>query len=461
MLTNENMIPFPGSSYHVKSMRGIFNSPNGFCYYEGYYHLFYQYRLLPGDLHQLVWGHLRSRDLVYWQTVPIDLPVKNQSFTGQYFAGSVLIKKDVLYLIYTSTQQNSNYSLTYNQNIAFSRDAVTFTPDYHNPVLSSADQLHWRKLSNPQIWEHDGKYFLLLKGVDDHQQQQALIYTANNLHHWLYLGAILPLPLKAKAQVEYLNLLHLNGKDILLVSYLGAKDQHGQHHTQSYYCYGNLNYQQVSFQKPEWQRLDFGHNSGITQTLLAPDGRYLIMGWLDNDPTSNQACETTRSLMLPRELTFEEGHLFMHPIAELQDLRQELLQDCQLIPQKQQIILQNQLNFELNLNLDLSTWSGQELTLDWLDAHDQVLLQLQYRRDQKRLVLHRHDSTSDAPATLKDSASLKLQIFGDQNSLEIFVNDGYLTFSESYHFLTPPQIRFSCDQPLKTHCQAYQLETLP
>ena len=59
--------------YHVSPEHGWINDPNGFSYFQGYYHLFYQYypdEPIWGPMH---WGHVRSKDLVHWERLPIAL----------------------------------------------------------------------------------------------------------------------------------------------------------------------------------------------------------------------------------------------------------------------------------------------------------------------------------------------------------------------------------------------------
>ena len=64
---------------YVKPKDYWMNDPNGFIYYKGMYHLFYQcfpYGPRWGRMH---WGHVVSKDLVNWEEQGIAL-LKEQDF---------------------------------------------------------------------------------------------------------------------------------------------------------------------------------------------------------------------------------------------------------------------------------------------------------------------------------------------------------------------------------------------
>ena len=60
-------------AFHVSPYVGWMNDPNGFSYYQGEYHLFYQYN--PYDTHwdSMHWGHVVSKDLLHWEYLPAAL----------------------------------------------------------------------------------------------------------------------------------------------------------------------------------------------------------------------------------------------------------------------------------------------------------------------------------------------------------------------------------------------------
>ncbi|MDE6942600.1 MAG: glycoside hydrolase family 32 protein, partial [Lachnospiraceae bacterium] len=71
---SEKMIPADHRpSFHLSVRTGWMNDPNGFSYYKGRYHMFYQY--YPYDSHwdSMHWGHAVSEDLIHWEHLGIAL----------------------------------------------------------------------------------------------------------------------------------------------------------------------------------------------------------------------------------------------------------------------------------------------------------------------------------------------------------------------------------------------------
>ena len=55
---------------HFTAQRGWLNDPNGLFYYEGEWHLFYQWGPTANPFNNIFWGHAVSRDLVRWKHLP-------------------------------------------------------------------------------------------------------------------------------------------------------------------------------------------------------------------------------------------------------------------------------------------------------------------------------------------------------------------------------------------------------
>lgn len=70
------------NQFHFSPEANWMNDPNGMVYYEGEYHLFYQYHPYGTKWGSLHWGHAVSSDLVHWEHLPVAL---SPDIHGQIF----------------------------------------------------------------------------------------------------------------------------------------------------------------------------------------------------------------------------------------------------------------------------------------------------------------------------------------------------------------------------------------
>ena len=77
---------------HLRAPGNWMNDPNGFIYFQGKYHLFYQYFPYAPVWGTMHWGHAVSEDLVHWEHLGTALfPTKAYDQNG-VFSGSGLEK---------------------------------------------------------------------------------------------------------------------------------------------------------------------------------------------------------------------------------------------------------------------------------------------------------------------------------------------------------------------------------
>ena len=134
---------------------GWINDPNGFVRFNKEYHLFYQYHPYSSEWGPMHWGHAKSKDLVFWQHLPVALApsekydLGNNELYGCY-SGSAVVENDELVLVYTGHIQ-SNIPLEV-QCIASSKDGINFYKHPQNPVINNFPQDGSKDFRDTKVW---------------------------------------------------------------------------------------------------------------------------------------------------------------------------------------------------------------------------------------------------------------------------------------------------------------------
>lgn len=165
--------------YHFTRPDGYLNDPNGLCFWEGRWHLFYQ----AGDPGCIHWGHAVSDDMIYWRDLPYAIFPKVEPFC---FSGGTCIDEEnhrviAAYYGYTGyTGFNSDDGYKCGIVIATSSDPLLLNWTKVNdgqPVIPDRDAPCWTQPDAPPvkdqkpyqvfdsyIWKEDGVYYLLTAG---------------------------------------------------------------------------------------------------------------------------------------------------------------------------------------------------------------------------------------------------------------------------------------------------------
>ncbi|MBO6152777.1 MAG: glycoside hydrolase family 32 protein, partial [Clostridia bacterium] len=129
--------------FHLSARVGWMNDPNGFSFYMGQYHMFYQYH--PYDSHwgPMHWGHAVSTDLLHWEYLPAALaPDRIYDRDGCFSGNAITLPDGRQMLMYTGIineiGEGGKTQEVQTQNLAFG-DGLDYEKYEGNPVLTDAD----------------------------------------------------------------------------------------------------------------------------------------------------------------------------------------------------------------------------------------------------------------------------------------------------------------------------------
>jgi fructan beta-fructosidase len=183
--------------YHFSPREHWTNDPNGLVYFEGEYHLFYQYNPFGDVWGHMSWGHAVSRDLLHWRELPVALAEENGTmiFTGSTVvdgrntSGFCANGKPCLVAIYTGhTLEIAGHAAIQTQNLAYSNDrGRTWTKYRGNPVLN----LNLRNFRDPHVlWSEAAHRWVMAVALpNDHK---VLFYGSSDLKEWTRLSEFGP-----------------------------------------------------------------------------------------------------------------------------------------------------------------------------------------------------------------------------------------------------------------------------
>ena len=143
--------------YHYVNPENRLNDPNGLCFWQGRWHLFYQ-GYPPEDPRQH-WGHAVSDDLIHWRDLPYAIYPNPERCC---FSGSTLVEKDRVIAMYHGTVVGNM--------VAVSDDPLLLnwkkvTGKAVIPVKNPDGSVPPYRVFDPCIWRKDGIYYSLSAGT--------------------------------------------------------------------------------------------------------------------------------------------------------------------------------------------------------------------------------------------------------------------------------------------------------
>ena len=432
-------------AFHATPTIGWMNDPNGFSMYKGECHLFYQYHPYSNEWGPMHWGHLKTRDFIRWERLPAALaPDKDYDAAGCFSGGAVELPDGRQMLMYTGVQRGHNAE-GYIQDIQAQciavGDGVNYEKILDNPVLDAKDLPEGGSaidFRDPKVWqEEDGTFYAVIGNRTEDGSGAILLYQSRDGIKWEFVRTLDRSCNQYGKMWECPDFFPLDGKQVLITSPQEMNPVGLEFHAgNGTVCFiGDYVPQGKGFTRQYVQAIDYGLDFYAPQTLLSPDGRRIMIAWMQNWGTVGAKpfhCRWFGQMTLPRELLVKNGRLYQNPVRELENYR-----SCCVIHHNIPVCGEVNLPGIQGRMLDMTVTvrpTGGEL-YRWFrirvakDGEHETIIR--YRPSDGTLKIDRtrsglpHDIVHTRSFLVRPrDGEIKLRMILDRFSVEVFVNDG-------------------------------------
>ena len=417
--------------YHYVNPEGRLNDPNGLCFWQGRWHLFYQ--AYPPEDSRQHWGHAVSDDLVHWRDLPLAIYPNPERCC---FSGSTLVEEDRVIAMYHGTAvgnmvATSSDPLLLNWKKVTGRAVIPMeNPDGSRPPY---------RVFDPCIWKKDGVYYSLSAGTlpdgpGGKPVRANFLLRSKNLANWEYLHPFVendryslvgddgacPYFWPIGEKHILLHFSHMSGGKYLLGDYDKARDK------LVVTAGGDFNFGPAA-------------PAGVHAPSAAPDGKRGVIVIFNMNPA--KPTEGWNQIMtLPRRLTLiGQDQLAIVPAGDIESLRgQHQHVDAMTLPANEEVVLDSVRGNAMEIVAEIDPKGSPMVEMNVLRSPN--------REEFTRIALFKHrgyrgkslitiDSSyasllpdvrsrapETAPVSLGRDEPLKLRVFIDKSVVEVFIN---------------------------------------
>ena len=408
---------------HFSPKRGWMNDPNGLFFKDGIFHMYFQHN--PFSNHHfstnVSWGHSTSTDGVHFKEHNDVIMPRNSRL--HIASGSAIVDRynisgmgeDTVLAAYTDLPTiqyhgRSDVTTGMGQNLLYSKnDGFTYTYFDKNPIINVPDYKDWR---DPKILQLD-KETLCIAVYETFEDKNCIsFYKSGDCVNWEFCSRIMNL-------YECPDLFLLNVKET-------GEKLWGLYGASGKYKIGVFeNYEYRELEEPGY--IDYGDCVYAGQTFnnyIDSDIR-LYMAWMrDHEHTwnyvegePNKSFGFSQSMSLMTELSLHktaDGYrLFRKPVSKLKSLRKNSKKI--VLNGNAELPVPSELVFEMDKNKDFSiTVCGKGFS---------------YNGE-----MNEFTTTSKKQGKIHGDGKMKIRIFADTRTIEIFVNDEVgMSFSQKFN----------------------------
>ncbi len=365
------------------------------------------------------WGHAVSADLVRYEHRPVALaPREPYELPNGCYSGSAVDDDGTLTLIYTAAGREP---IRQTQCIATSADGLRFEKCDANPVIPAPPpQGDPGDFRDPKVWRHDGAWWMVV-GSRHGELGNVLLYRSDDLRAWEYVSVVCQSDGRGGSMWECPDLFPLGDRHALVISPCGVEPR------KSVTMVGEFDYATGRFTPERQMDTDYGPGFYAPQSFIDARGRRVMFGWMTATwgTSPGRAYGWAGALTLPRLVTAgPDGMPRFAPLPELQALRQEQLDPAAVEGNSLEVLAEFEVgrDAEFGLSVLRSEDGAQETRVVYDEASGRLTI------DWERSGAVESGRRS-APLPVGPGGRLKLHVFVDRSSVEVFADGGRAVLS--------------------------------
>ena len=432
-------------TYHYVNPENRLNDPNGLCFWQGRWHLFYQ-GYPPEDPRQH-WGHAVSDDLIHWRDLPYAIYPNPERCC---FSGAALVEKDRVIAMYHGTEVGnmvavSDDPLLLNWKKVTGRAVIPINRDESAPPY---------RVFDPCIWKKGGLYYSLsagtLPGPGGKRVRANFLFRSKDLAKWEYLHPFVE-------DDRY----SLVGDDGACPYFWPIGDKHillhFSHMSGGKYLLGDYDERRDKFVVTGGGDFNFGPHSpaGVHAPSATPDGKggvIVIFNMNPGKPTKGW----NQIMTLPRRLTLAPqdklNELRIEPAGDIESLRHDHRHvDAMNLPANEEVVFKNIRGNTMEIAAEIDPMNAQTVEMNVLRSPDrQEFTRIMFFKNRgyrhreygrTHVLSRKYDSVitidssrssvlpdvrsrapETAPVFIEKNEALRLRVFVDRSVVEVFVN---------------------------------------
>lgn len=423
---------------HIEMPFGLVNDPNGLSYFNGKYHIFYQWNPFGCEHKTKHWALVKTTDFVNFTKPEIILKPEDWFDKNGCYSGGAYVKDDILKLFYTGNVKNEKDEReSYQCIVDYNKDGSF---EKRGPIIPKQPDGYTAHFRDPMIFVNEGIYYMVLGIQRENLTGAALIYKSDDIEKWELVGELETDMKEFGYMWECPNIIKVNDdKYAFLFSPQGleAEEFKNQNIYQSGYVIGNLDFKVPQLKNhSEFKEIDMGFDFYAPQVFTHND-KNIMIGWVgmpdkDSEYPSGENGGWMFPLTLPRVLEYKDNVLYQKPLKEVENLREK-----QIVSVKDLNINEYSLDLDSrNIEIDLELLLEESTFIDFKFIFRDEYINLTYNKENGVCIIDRNNMKLGGKGIrkfkLNVDKTLKLHMFIDNSVMEIYYQEGLETTTLMY-----------------------------